>query len=138
MKKILIPVAFMALMLMQATQAAQVSDILTGLATGRENLVKMLDETDKAKQGEFKKNIETATKAADDALAAMLADAATSAETKAKLEEFKKTWEEFKKTRETDVIGALEAGKNDEAKKVATGIQAERIKTMKGLLEGIK
>lgn len=139
MKKVLIPlVAFMALVLMQATQAAQVSDILTGMTTARENLVKMLGEADKAKQGELKKNVEAGTKAADDALTAVLADAATSAETKAKLEEFKKAWEEFKKTRDTDVIGALEAGKVEDAKKVATGIQAERFKKMKALLEGIK
>jgi hypothetical protein len=37
------------------------------------------------------------------------------------------TWNAFKKTREAELVPAILAGKDDEAKKLAGGIQKERI-----------
>jgi len=66
-------------------QAAQVSDILTAMTTARESLVKMLAETDVAKRDALKAEVVKGTEEAEAALTAILADAATAAETKTKL-----------------------------------------------------
>lgn len=139
MKKLLVSlVALLALSLTQSVLAASAADILTNLTTARENLVKMLDEADATKRDALEQEVQKATKAADDALTAVLADAATSADAKKALEEFQKIWTPFKETRDKEIIGALKAGKAADAKKVATGIQKERFGNMKKILEGIK
>lgn len=139
MKKLLVSlVALLALSLTQSVLAASVADILTNMTTARENLVKMLDEAAAAKRDALEQEVQKATKAADDALTAVLADAATSADAKKALEEFQKIWTPFKETRDKEIIAALKAGKVEDAKKVATGIQKERFANMKKILEGIK
>ena len=52
----------------------------------------------------------------------------------AKAAAFKPTWEDFKKTRETEIIPLVYAGKNADAKAIATGIQAERMGKMKAAM----
>jgi len=139
MKKILISsLALAGLLLVQTAQAAQVSDILTAMTTARESLVKMLTETDVAKRDALKAEVVKGSEEAETALTAVLADAATVAETKTKLEEVKTLWEEFKTTRDSELIPNLEAGKLAEAKALATGIQKERFGKLKELLEGLK
>lgn len=139
MKKLLVNlVALLALSLTQSVLAASAADILTNMTSARESLVKMLDEADAAKRDALEQEVQKATKAADEALTAVLADAATSADAKKALEEFQKIWTPFKETRDKEIIDALKAGKVEDAKKVATGIQKERFGNMKKILEEIK
>ncbi|MEO5362190.1 MAG: hypothetical protein H7838_00995 [Magnetococcus sp. DMHC-8] len=50
------------------------------------------------------------------------------------LREFSEVWRAFKATRDGELIPGLLAGKQDEAKALATGIQAERFKKMLDIL----
>lgn len=116
------------------TAVVGIDAIKSSLMTARENLVAMLDATDTAAQDKHQAEITKATQGVDDGVAASLADKGTSAEQAAKLEEFKQVWGEFKKTRDEEIIPAIKAGKKDEAKQLATTVQAERMKKMKGTL----
>ncbi len=139
MKKTLVSLAaLLAFSLTQSVLAASAADILASMTSARESLVKMLGEADAAKRDVLEQEVQKGTKAADDALAAVLADAATSAEAKKAMEEFQAIWTPFKETRDKEIIGALKEGKTEDAKKVATGIQKERFENMKKILEGVK
>lgn len=48
--------------------------------------------------------------------------------------ELKGAWEAFKNTRETELVPAILAGKTDNARKTATGIQKERLDKMMRLI----
>ena len=52
----------------------------------------------------------------------------------AKAAAFRPTWEVFKSTREGEIIPHLYAGRVAEAKAIAGGIQAERMKQMRGVM----
>lgn len=52
----------------------------------------------------------------------------------AKAKTFRPVWEAFKATREQEIIPAARAGKNDKARSLAMGIQAERRKKMRDIL----
>jgi hypothetical protein len=52
----------------------------------------------------------------------------------AQLNELKIVWREFKTTRETQLVPAILAGKTDEAKNLATGIQQERLNKINSLV----
>jgi hypothetical protein len=47
---------------------------------------------------------------------------------------FTPVWTEFKATRDNEIIPAVYAGKTDDAKKLAMGIQAERMGKMKAAM----
>ena len=47
---------------------------------------------------------------------------------------FKAIWKQFKVTRQNEIIPAIYAGRTNIAKKIATGIQAERLAKMKEIL----
>lgn len=125
-------VAFLAV---QWVQAASVCDVKTELQNARENLVAMVDAADKAAQEELKQKVDEATTALETAVEAMLGDASTSEDNKGKLNKFKETWAAFKATREQEIVPAVYAGKKEDAKALATGVQAERMTTMKDLLK---
>jgi len=55
----------------------------------------------------------------------------------AQLASFEKTWGEFKNTRETEIVPAIYAGDNAKAKEIATGIQAERMGVMNGIVSAL-
>jgi hypothetical protein len=119
----------------QWVQAASICDVKNGLQSARESLVAMLDAADKAAQEELKKKVDEASTSLETAVEAMLGDANTSEDNKGKLNQFKETWTAFKDTRETEIVPAIYAGKQAEAKALATGIQAERMTTMQDLLK---
>lgn len=114
--------------------AGHADTIMAALMSARENLVAMVDAPDAASQDQLYAEVTSASEAVDDALAAALADAEMTPEQAAKLEELKTTWEAFKDTRENEIVPQVRAGKVDEAKNIATGVQAERMATMKSLL----
>ncbi len=119
------------------TWAASAVDVGDALMEARANLVAMLGSTDKAAQDELHAKITAASAKVDEAVAAILADKATPADTATKLKEFDTVWAAFKTTRENEIVPAIYAGKIEEAKAVAKGIQADRIKQMKGVLTGL-
>ena len=115
-------------------QAADAAGIKAAMMTARENAVAMLGTTDAAALDKHQAAIAAATKSVDADLAAVLADKATAPEAAAKYKAFSETWTPFKATRDGELIPLIRAGKVAEAKALATGIQADRMKTMVGLL----
>jgi len=122
-------------LVMQLAQAASICDVKMGLQSARENLVAMLGVADKAAQEDLKKKVDEASTALETALEAMLSDAATSEDNKGKLNKIKETWTALKETREKEIVPAIYAGKKEDAKALADGIQAERVTTLKGLIK---
>lgn len=114
--------------------ASPADTVLSALLKAREGLVTLLDTTDKAAQAPLQETIKKASKEVDDTVKATLADKATASDQATKFKAFKEIWEAFKKTRDTEIIPAVKAGKVDEAKALAKGIQAERLGKMKALL----
>jgi hypothetical protein len=120
-----------ALLLAQAAQAGHADAGQAALMDARGNLVAMIHATDKAAREDYYGKVTRASKAVDDPLSAALGDAATTPDQAAKHNELKTTWEALKQTREGEIVPAVRAGKTADAKAVATGIQAERMKKMK-------
>ena len=48
--------------------------------------------------------------------------------------DFKAVWDQFKATRDQEIIPAIYRGNADDAKKIADGIQAERLSKMWGIM----
>lgn len=124
MKK-LISLFFVAVMGLTATSwvhANEFSDLRTELSAARESLVTMM--TNKDKRGADQQKI---VKTTADAVSAHLAKMKAPAGKEAQFKELNEAWNAFKKTRETELVPAILAGKDDEARKIAGGIQKERI-----------
>lgn len=117
--------------------ASPADDAKAALAKARESLLAMLDATEPAKLDALQAEIASASKAVDGAVTGALADKATAADKAVTYKELKKTWEEFKKTRDKEIIPAIRAGKKDDAKALAKGVQAERFKKMGELLASL-
>ncbi len=94
----------------------------------------MLGMTDKAQQTEAKKAVDQASTALETTLETLLKEGTLD---KAKLTQFQETWAAFKKTREEEIIPAFQAGKMEVAKKLASTVQAERVKTMNEVIAGL-
>ena len=124
MKKLLalLSTAFITLSASQWAFANEFTDLRSQLSAARESLVTLMVNKDKrgADQQKLVKN--TA-----DAVSAALAKVKAPAGKEAQFKELVETWNAFKKTREVELVPAILAGKDDEAKKLAGGIQKERI-----------
>jgi hypothetical protein len=92
------------------------------LSAARESLVTLMVNKDKRGADQQKLVKDTA-----DAVSAHLAKMKAPAGKEAQFKELVETWNAFKKTREAELVPAILAGKDDEAKKLAGGIQKERI-----------
>jgi len=104
-------------------------DACKALMEARGHLVTMLDASDKATQDDLKGKVQAASAKLEDIIAAM-----AKGPDAAKAKDFKTVWEEFRKTRDNEIIPDIYAGKKAEAKALATGVQAERMKKMKGTM----
>jgi hypothetical protein len=113
---------------MHTAVAAPADDACAALMEARGHLVAMLGSTDKAVNDDLKGKVHAASAKLDGILASMAYSDA------AKVSAFKPVWEDFKKTRETEIIPAIYAGKNADAKAIASGIQAERMGKMKATM----
>jgi hypothetical protein len=124
MKKLLLSIciALFAIAASPLARANDFEDLRTKLSAARESLVTMLTNKDKRGADQQKLVKETA-----DAVSAALARMKAPAGKEAQLKELVDTWGAFKKTRETELVPAILAGKDDEARKLAGGIQKERI-----------
>ena len=123
MKKLLASF-FVALLAMTAASwanANEFSDLRTELSAARESLITLM--TNKDKRGADQQKI---VKATADAVSAHLTKMKAPAGKEAQFKELVEAWNAFKKTREVELVPAILAGKDDEARKLAGGIQKER------------
>lgn len=112
--------------------AAPADDACAALMEARGHLVTMIGSSDRAAQDDLKGKIQAASAKLDGVLGAMAKS--YNADNEAKAAAFKSVWEAFKATRENEIIPNLYAGKVAEAKAIAGGVQAERMKQMKGAM----
>jgi len=128
---------------MQFAQAATICDAKTSLNDARTNLVGMVGISDKAAEEGIKaeldtlrEKVNTATTSLETAIEALKSENAegAAAESVATLD---KTWGEFKETRESEIMPNVYSGKKDEAKAIATGVQAERMQAMNGAIASL-
>ena len=133
MKKLVVAgMAVASIFTMQLAHSATICDMKTALGDARSNLVDMVGSTDKAEQEGLKAKVDAATADLEAATSAMLSD--DNKDDDADLATFEKTWADFKNTRETEIVPAIYAGDNAKAKEIATGIQAERMSVMNGII----
>lgn len=112
-----------------AAHAATFTDLRGQMSAARESLVTMLTNKDKRGADQQKVVKDTA-----DTVSATIARLKPPAGKEAQFKELVDTWNAFKKTRETELVPLILAGKDAEARKIATGIQKERITRCQELL----
>jgi len=123
MKKLLAILASVGLIGFAATaNAGEFGDLRTKLSAARESLVTMLLHKDQRGPEQQKLVKDTA-----DAVSAQLAKMKAPAGKEAQFKELVETWNAFKATREKDLVPAILKGNDEEAKKIAGGVQKERI-----------
>jgi hypothetical protein len=84
----------------------------------------MLQANDRSALDALETKMQAASTKLDSALASMTgADAKVAAE-------FKVVWDQFKATRDNEILPAIHKGNTDDAKKIADGIQLERLSRM--------
>lgn len=107
---------------MHPASAGEYDDLRAQMSAARESLVAMMVNKDKRGADQQKLVKDTA-----DAVSAHLSKMKAPAGKETQFKEMVDTWTAFKKTRETELVPAILAGKDDEAKKIGGGIQKERI-----------
>lgn len=127
MKKFLVALfvtlaALASLGIAPSARANEFGDLRAQFSAARESLITLLVNKDKRGPDQQKIVKDTA-----DAVSAHLAKLKAPAGKEAQFKELVETWNAFKKTRETELVPAILAGKDDEARKIAGGIQKERI-----------
>lgn len=113
-------------------QPASEQDACFALMEARRNLVEMLITSDKGALDELKEKVHASSTRLDHILMGMRMNEDEA--TVRKADDFKAVWEAFKSTRETAIIPAIYSDRIDEAKAIANGIQAERVKQMKATM----
>jgi hypothetical protein len=115
-----------------SAHAAPADDACAALMEARGHLVTMIGSSDQAAYPDLKAKIYAASDKVDAVVNAMQKSYNSSDEAQAKA--FKPVWEAFKATRNNEIIPAMFAGKVADAKALAIGIQAERMKQMRGTM----
>lgn len=118
----------LALAFVPAARASSASDACAALVTARSTLYSMLNATDKFAQDALNAKVQEASAKLDSVLAGM-----TGADAKAGAA-FKAVWDQFKATRDKEIIPAIYQGNAGEAKKIADGIQYQRLSEMWDIL----
>ncbi len=107
-----------------AAWADPTSDACAALVDARTTLYSMMNAKDKSAQDALNAEVQRASSKLDSVLAGMTgADAKVAAD-------FKAVWDQFKATREKEIIPAIYNGNTDDARKIAGGIQLERLSKM--------
>jgi CRP-like cAMP-binding protein len=104
------------------------SEILAFLMEARLALLSMIEARDAATREALNVTVQTASKRLDFKLEKVGQGAVKDAQT------FRGVWEMFKSTRQTEIIPAVFAGRTDRAWQIATGVQGDRLATMKSIL----
>ena len=107
-----------------AAWADPASDACAALVDARSAQYSMMNAKDKSAQDALTAKVQEASAKLDSVLAGM-----TGADAK-KAADFKAVWDQFKTTRDKDIIPAISTGNAGEAKKIADGIQSERLSKM--------
>jgi hypothetical protein len=124
MKKLFLSCLFTVLALAASpwAHANDFGDLRGKLSAARESLLTLLVNKDK-RGAEQQKIVKDTADAVSAALAKMTAPPGKQAQFK----ELVETWSAFKLTRETELVPDILAGKDEQARKIAGGIQKERI-----------
>ena len=104
--------------------ATPASETCAALGQARTSLYSMLHAKDKSAQDALKAKIQASSAKIDSALASM-----TGADAKVATD-FKTVWDQFTATRDTEIIPAIDKGNFEDAKKIADGIQFQRLSRM--------
>lgn len=110
--------------------AGEFGDLKAKIGESRDSLVTMLKNKDKRGPDQQKLVKDTA-----DAVSAMLGKMKAPAGKETKFKELVDTWNAFKKTREDELVPMILGGKQDEAEKLAGGVQKERFQKIMGLVD---
>jgi hypothetical protein len=121
--------AVLGLGLSSLAHANEFEDLRTEMTAARESLVTLV--VNKDKRGADQQKL---VKDSADKVSAHLAKMKAPAGKEAQFKELSETWAAFKKTRETELVPAVLAGKEDDAKKLVNGIQKERYTKCQQLL----
>ncbi|OYW55556.1 MAG: hypothetical protein B7Y80_17305 [Hyphomicrobium sp. 32-62-53] len=108
------------------------SEILAFLIEARLALLSMIDARDAATREALNVTVQTASRRLDAKLSRVSDGAVREAHT------FRCVWDMFKTTRQTEIIPAVFSGRMDRAREIATGVQGERLATMKEILMSTK
>jgi hypothetical protein len=111
-----------------AAWADSAGEACAALVTARGTLYSLLSAKDKPSQDALTAKVQEASAKLDSVLAGM-----TGADAK-KAADFKAVWDQFKTTRDKDIIPAISTGNAGEAKKIADGIQYQRLTQMWGIM----
>lgn len=123
MKKLFAIVAAVVLSgMVSSAGAGEFGDLRNKLSAARESLVTMMLHKDQRGADQQKLVKDTA-----DAVSAQLAKMKAPAGKEAQFKELVETWKAFKETREKELVPALLKGDDEAAKKIAGGVQKERI-----------
>jgi hypothetical protein len=110
--------------LVSVTWADSASDACAALASARTALYSMINAKDKSAQDALNAKVQEASTKLESVLAGMTGINAKAAA------DFKTLWDQFRATRVNQIIPAIYKGNADEAKKIADGIQSERLSKM--------
>ncbi len=114
----------LGMMFAQAAWTEPASDACAALANARAALYSMILAKDKSAQDAWNVKVQAASNKLDSVLTGMSgADAKLASD-------FRAIWDQFKATRENEIIPAIYNGNAGDAKKIADGIQAERLSKM--------
>jgi len=122
MKKLFTVGASALLLLSSSLYSGEFADLHKTVMDARDSLVVMVKNTDKRGEAQQKLVKDTAN-----AVSAKIATMKAPAGKEAQFAEMSKNWAEFKKTREEELVPLVLAGKQEEGKKIAMGIQKERL-----------
>lgn len=127
-RSIAVAVLCLELAYVPAARADPARDACAALAETRTALYSMMNAKDKSTQDSLNAKIQAASTKVDSAVAAMTgANARTAAD-------FKAIWDQFKATRDQEIIPAIYKGNTDDAKRLANGIQYNRLSKMWGIM----
>ena len=123
MKKLIFTVIVSGLLCVSSfVNAGQFGDLHAKVVEARDALIVMVKNTDKRGPEQQKLVKDTA-----DAVSAMISTMSAPAGKEAQFKEMSDNWAAFKKTREEELVPLILAGKQAEGKKIAMGIQKERL-----------
>ena len=118
----------LGLAFVSATWAHPASDVCAALADTRSALYSMIVAKDKTAQDALNAKVQAASTKLDSVLAGM-----TGAHAKVAAD-FRAVWDQFKATRDKEIIPAIYKGNANDAKKIADGIQYDRLAKMWGIM----
>jgi len=122
MKKLSAILATALFLLSSSLSAGEFADLHKMVVDARDSLIVLVKNEDKRGEAQQKLVKDTAN-----AVSAKIATMKAPAGKEAQFTEMSKNWADFKKTREDELVPLILAGKQAEGKKIAMGVQKERL-----------